>query len=77
MRRINEFKLNSILLQNIFFILSNPKKGLTALHQAVLENSIELIRLLIENNADVNSFDEDSWTPLHAAVSLGYYDVTK
>jgi hypothetical protein len=47
------------------------------LHQAVLENSIELIRLLLENNANVNSFDEDSWTPLHAAASLGFYDVTK
>ena len=47
------------------------------MHQAVLENSIELIRLLLENNANVNSFDEDSWTPLHAAASLGFYDVTK
>ena len=47
------------------------------MHQAVLENSIELVKLLIENNADVNIQDEDSWTPLHAACSMGYYEVAK
>lgn len=51
--------------------------GLTALHQAVLENSLDLIKLLLENKANVNSYDEDSWTPIHAAASMGYYDVVK
>ena len=44
--------------------------GLTALHQAVLENSLELVILLIESKANVNSLNEDGWTPLHIA---GFY----
>ena len=51
--------------------------GLTPLHQAVLDDSVEVVRLLIENKANVNSVDEDSWTPLHAAASMGYFEVAK
>ncbi|RNA34704.1 2-oxoisovalerate dehydrogenase subunit mitochondrial-like [Brachionus plicatilis] len=51
--------------------------GLTAFHHAVLENSIELVKLMLDNNADINCVDEDYWTPLHTAASLGYYEVSK
>ena len=51
--------------------------GLTALHQAVLDDSIELVGLLIDNKACINVVDEDSWTPLHAACSMGFYEIAK
>ncbi|CAF0751494.1 unnamed protein product [Brachionus calyciflorus] len=51
--------------------------GLTALHQAVLENSVDLVNILIENKADLNILDEDHWTPLHAAASMGYHEISK
>ena len=47
------------------------------MHQAVLENSQTLVKILVENNADVNSLDEDSWTPLHAAASMGFNEIAK
>lgn len=47
------------------------------MHQAVLDNSYDVVSLLLENKADVNCVDEDSWTPLHAACSMGHNDVAK
>jgi ankyrin repeat protein len=55
----------------------NSKNGLTPLHQAVLENSIDLVRLLLDNKARVNTFDSDSWTPLHAACAIGNYEIAR
>ncbi|CAF0751510.1 unnamed protein product [Brachionus calyciflorus] len=51
--------------------------GLTAFHHAVLENSIDLVKLMIENNAEINCVDEDHWTPLHTAASLGYHEISR
>lgn len=36
-----------------------------------------MVRFLVENNADINSQDNEGWTPLHAAVSVGNLDVSK
>lgn len=67
--KINEYgKQRSHYDLMIIFLTNFIQAGLTALHQAVLENSIELVRILIENNADVNAIDDDSWTPLHAGI---------
>ena len=41
--------------------------GLTAIHQCAIDDSEELLRLLIEFGGDVNARDRDRWTPLHAA----------
>ena len=51
--------------------------GLTPLHQAVIENSIEIIALLLDNEANVNCVDENFWTPLHCSARIGLYDVSK
>ena len=55
----------------------NTSSGLTALHHAVLENSTELARLLLDNKAKINVIDGDSWTPLHAACAMGFYEMAK
>jgi ankyrin repeat protein len=42
-------------------------------HNAVLE----VVRLLLTNNADVNAKDKGGWTPLHIAASYGCKEVVK
>ena len=44
--------------------------GLTPIHQCSIDNSEEILLLLIEFGGDVNAKDRDLWTPLHAAGML-------
>mgnify|MGYP000903571971 FL=1 len=38
---------------------------------------IENVRHLIGNGADVNTKDDDEWTPLHYVSMLGYKDIAE
>jgi ankyrin repeat protein len=40
----------------------------TALHEACMSNHFEIATILIEHGANIESFDEGGWTPLHCAV---------
>ncbi|CAL8084750.1 unnamed protein product [Calicophoron daubneyi] len=51
--------------------------GLTALHQACINNSPEMCELLLKYGANVNSRDADQWTPLHAAATCAYINICK
>ena len=51
--------------------------GLTALHQAVLDNNIAVVRILISHGAEIDRQDADTWTPLHAACANGLADIAK
>ena len=51
--------------------------GLSALHQAVIEDCADVVSVLVENGANLNIKDADLWTPLHAAVACGNYDLVK
>jgi ankyrin repeat protein len=51
--------------------------GMAALHQAVLDNNLAVVRILISHGGDINQQDEDSWTPLHAACANGMADIAK
>ena len=31
----------------------------------------------MENKADINSLDEENWTPLHAAAFMNYHDISE
>jgi ankyrin repeat protein len=44
--------------------------GRTLLHYAALHNNVEVVRLLIENGADINARDKWKDTPLHYALPL-------
>uniref|UniRef100_A0A8D2PT04 Protein phosphatase 1 regulatory subunit 16A n=1 Tax=Zosterops lateralis melanops TaxID=1220523 RepID=A0A8D2PT04_ZOSLA len=46
--------------------------GLTALHQCCIDDSVPLVRLLLDCGADVNARDTELWTPLHAAATCGH-----
>ena len=48
-----------------------------SLLQAVLDDSLPLVRLLVAHGADINKRDVDTWTPLHAAAANGHADIVK
>lgn len=52
-------------------------QGLSALHQAVLDNNLAVVRILIGHGSDINLQDDDSWTPLHAACANGNSEIAK
>ncbi|XP_061581106.1 protein phosphatase 1 regulatory subunit 12C [Cololabis saira] len=51
--------------------------GITALHQACIDGSMEMVTFLLENDAGVNQVDSEGWTPLHVASSCGYPDIAE
>lgn len=51
--------------------------GLTALHQACIDNNLDLVKFLLDCGANANVQDNEGWTPLHAAANCGYLELTK
>ncbi|XP_014666416.1 PREDICTED: protein phosphatase 1 regulatory subunit 16A-like isoform X2 [Priapulus caudatus] len=51
--------------------------GLTALHQCCIDDSEEMMQLLLEFRANVNAKDSELWTPLHAAATCGHLHLVK
>ncbi|KAI1299614.1 Protein phosphatase 1 regulatory subunit 12B [Halotydeus destructor] len=51
--------------------------GLTALHQACIDDNVEMVKFLIEKRADVNACDNEGWTPLHATSSCGHVEIAE
>lgn len=51
--------------------------GLTALHQCCIDNNSEMLKLLLDYGANVNSQDSERWTPLHAAATCGHLNLVK
>ncbi|KAM9857246.1 protein phosphatase 1 regulatory subunit 12C [Aulostomus maculatus] len=49
--------------------------GITALHQACIDGSMEMVSFLLEHGANVNQVDSEGWTPLHVAASCSYPDI--
>ncbi|XP_041442309.1 protein phosphatase 1 regulatory subunit 12A isoform X2 [Xenopus laevis] len=51
--------------------------GLTALHQACIDDNIDMVKFLVEHGAGINQPDNEGWIPLHAASSCGYLDIAE
>jgi len=51
--------------------------GLTALHQACIDDNLDMCEFLVENKADVNRGDNEGWTPLHATASCGFLSIAR
>ncbi|KAK7144532.1 hypothetical protein R3I94_010833 [Phoxinus phoxinus] len=50
--------------------------GITALHQACIDGSMEMVEFLLSQGAKVNQVDSEGWTPLHVAASCGNLEIT-
>ncbi|TSK13472.1 Protein phosphatase 1 regulatory subunit 12C [Bagarius yarrelli] len=51
--------------------------GLTALHQACIDENAEMVQFLVESGSGVNRSDNEGWTPLHVAASCGFTQIAK
>ncbi|KPP75992.1 hypothetical protein Z043_104712, partial [Scleropages formosus] len=49
--------------------------GITALHQACIDGSMEVVVFLLSQGANVNQADSEGWTPLHVAASCGNVEI--
>ncbi|CAG2225760.1 unnamed protein product [Mytilus edulis] len=50
--------------------------GATPVHLMCFTNDIDMIRLLLERNSDINIRKEDGSTPLFVACLFGFIDIT-
>ncbi len=53
------------------------KSGKTALHRAASSGKIDIIQLLLNNNADIDSLDVNHYTPLHFAAENDKMEIVK
>ncbi|XP_078511141.1 protein phosphatase 1 regulatory subunit 12C isoform X1 [Lissotriton helveticus] len=51
--------------------------GISALHQACIDENLEVLEFLVNHDADVNQADNEGWTPLHVAASCGYMEIAE
>lgn len=51
--------------------------GLTALHQAVIDDNIDAVEFLLAFPVDLDATDNEGWTPLHAAASCGHTNIAQ
>ncbi len=59
------------------YINAINKYNCTALHYAADNGHLEIVKLLIANDADVNAKDNTGYTPLHWAAMHGHLDIVK
>lgn len=52
--------------------LTTDRCGFTPLHYAVYSGDLEVVKLLVENGADVNATDYCGYAPIHVAVDFLY-----
>ena len=59
------------MTQNEMWYLPALQMLIVIVLQAVLDDNLVMVRLLIQHGAKINKKDEDGWSPLHAAAANG------
>jgi hypothetical protein len=62
-------------IRNINVNMKDDRFGATPLHSAVMNGHIEIVRLLLQNGAEVNVRNIYGYTPLHWAAIFGHVDI--
>jgi len=70
-RKINKFRNARVWFNE------KDKCRRTALHYAVAHSTLDVVELLLENEANPNAKDVIGWTPLHWAADAGRTEVVK
>ncbi|KAL8616326.1 hypothetical protein ACOMHN_056269 [Nucella lapillus] len=73
----NDLSEVKILLESRVSPDVTNEDGLTALHQCCIDDSEDMMKLLLDYNANVNACDSEMWTPLHAAATCGHMMLCK
>ncbi|XP_025616001.1 potassium channel AKT1 isoform X2 [Arachis hypogaea] len=55
--------------------LPSTTSGTTALHVAVSEDNVEVVKFLLDLGADIDKPDKNGWTPRDLAVQQGHQDI--
>ena len=67
------------VLKEMLLLGSDPNikdsNGWTALHYACHNGDIKSVKILVEHNADINSFSNNKRTPLHLAAKMNRVDI--
>ncbi|XP_041093456.1 LOW QUALITY PROTEIN: protein phosphatase 1 regulatory subunit 12C [Polyodon spathula] len=58
-------------------INSTNADGISALHQACIDENLEMVHFLVSHGAAVNQSDNEGWTPLHVTASCGLLEITE
>ncbi|XP_030053732.1 protein phosphatase 1 regulatory subunit 12C isoform X1 [Microcaecilia unicolor] len=56
---------------------STNADGISALHQACIDENLEVVEFLVDHGANVNQADNEGWTPLHVAASCSYLEIAE
>ncbi|XP_071139528.1 uncharacterized protein [Mytilus edulis] len=56
-------------------LVFNSMLGASPLHMSSLMGHTEIVKLLVKNNSNINSFNENGSTPLFLACELGHEDI--
>ena len=70
-------KAMKLLESGVDIEAKDPGSGASALHFAVMKDSIALVGLMLQRGADVNSRTRSGTTPLHTAVLYGRLEVAQ
>jgi hypothetical protein len=62
-------------IRNINVNVKDDWNGMTPLHEAASNYNVEIVRLLLQNGADVNAKSKGGYIPLHYAVIDGRTDI--
>ncbi|OQV12609.1 Protein phosphatase 1 regulatory subunit 12A [Hypsibius exemplaris] len=70
-------EINNLLSRGAADIDACQEDGMTSLHQACIDDRIDMVKFLVQRGADINRGDNEGWTPLHATASCGYLSIAK
>ncbi|XP_076114306.1 ankyrin repeat domain-containing protein 49-like isoform X2 [Mytilus galloprovincialis] len=67
----------SILQSDLELIKSCDDDMYTPLHRACYNGHVDMVKLLIRNNGDINAKTSDGWQPIHSAARWNQSEVIK